>query len=115
MYKLYNVKGWGSMAPHCGCERLLSTNPLAIGIPRRGDPFVLWPAGISFGRLLGSECARSGCLARGMALNWRNGRPFTTSGLMAGRLVSPIALGVRAACSGVGNASIRMTPSSSPS
>jgi LDH2 family malate/lactate/ureidoglycolate dehydrogenase len=75
MYKLYNVKGWGSMAPHCGCERLLSTNPLAIGIPRRGDPFVLWPAGISFGRLLGSECARSGCLARGMALNWRNGRP----------------------------------------
>ena len=27
--------------PHGGRERLLSTNPLAIGIPRRGDPFVL--------------------------------------------------------------------------
>ena len=26
---------------HPGRERLLSTNPLAIGIPRRGDPFVL--------------------------------------------------------------------------
>ena len=28
--------------PHGGRERLLSTNPLAIGIPRRGDPFVVW-------------------------------------------------------------------------
>ncbi|MET0483525.1 MAG: Ldh family oxidoreductase [Aestuariivirgaceae bacterium] len=27
--------------PHGGRERLLSTNPLAIGIPRRGEPFML--------------------------------------------------------------------------